>query len=344
MVMSTQLPELEDPDDQLNWLNANTNRFEPPDPGFDLLRANEQDLERFGIPPKPDQDTQPALYASWLEMFSQPLTFVEAYFSRALPEAYYSQSAGPSAALSRRQASRNWSGAYITPRDGRMFTQVLGSWRVPTVLPPPGGSPVATYGSSTWVGLDGQRRYLHSTLPQVGTAQFLNLIGIPGSTTEIWIEWWPLLPVTLPMQVVPGDLMMAWLIVVDPIHVLGVIVNLSRLLYSPFLLTAPMVRKPPQVPSFVQAHVSGTTAEWVTERPTSPKTGLVFDLPDYGTVVFNNCYAASALGPGKPIRVETLVSPRLIRMHKVEENPHRAVTISVAERPGAQSVKTYFRP
>jgi Peptidase A4 family len=341
MVMIVVTPEDEDPNAQLERINTNTRRFEVPE-GFDPLTALPEDLAQYGLPPKPDPATQPELYAFWLEMFSRSLTFEVANFSRALPQAYYNRSAG-AAGRSRHQASLNWSGAYITPRDGRMFTQVLGSWYVPTVLPPPGAPPQAAYGSSTWIGFDGQRSYLDSTLPQIGTAQFLNLVGLPGSTTESWIQWWPLLPVTLGMLVVPGDLMMAWLIVLNSTDVFFAIMNHSRLLYSSFIWSAPMVSMPPQVPSPVQANVSGATAEWVMERPAIIPTPDLFDLPDYGTVVFSNCYAVSALAPGGTGRVDTLVGAKLIRMYKVEGNPDRAVTISVAERLGADRVKTSFR-
>ncbi|MDP8921551.1 MAG: G1 family endopeptidase [Chloroflexota bacterium] len=339
--MRAILPEDPDPREQLASMNVRARRFQVPDE-FDPLTASEKELEEYGFPPRPDQATQPELYAFWLELFSRPLTYVEADFSLALPDEYYSQSAGAPAARSRHEASLNWSGAYVTPRDGRMFTQVLGSWHVPTVVPPPGGSPAATYGSSTWIGLDGQRSYLHSTLPQIGTGQFLNLIGIPGSKTEAWIQWWPRCPVTLGMRVVPGDRMMAWLIVLNSTDVFFMLANYSRGLYSAFVLTAPMVTLPPHVSAPVQANVSGATAEWVMERPAPCPHPDLFDLPDYSPVVFNNCYAVSAPAPGGAIRVETLAGARLIRMYAVKENPHRTVTVSVAEQLGPHQVKTSY--
>ena len=78
------------------------------------------------------------------------------------------------------------------------------------------------------------------------------------------------------------------------------------------------------------------------ERPAPCPLPDLFDLPDYSPVVFSHCYAVSARAPGGSIRVETLVGARLIRMYKVEENPHRTVTISVAERLGAHQITTSY--
>ena len=83
----------------------------------------------------------------------------------------------------------------------------------------------------------------------------------------------------------------------------------------------------------VQAEVSGATAEWVMERPTSLVTNQLYPLPNYGQVEFRQCYALSARAPGSPGRLERLIGPKLIKMFKIEQNPHRRVTISKATRP-----------
>ena len=77
-------------------------------------------------------------------------------------------------ASGRRESSLNWSGAYVTPRNGRQFTEVHGRWEVPAVAVPSGTSGSPEFRSSIWIGLDGQRRYFDSSLPQIGTAQVLN--------------------------------------------------------------------------------------------------------------------------------------------------------------------------
>jgi peptidase A4-like protein len=326
-------------------INSATDRFPPPPQGFDPLQARPGELETYGLPPMPDQATQPELFDFWHEMHSRPLSFPSVNFDYAPTVAQNAQSAAAVQARTRYQSSRNWCGAYVTPRSGRMLIEVLGSWKVPEVAVPSGAPLDAEYGCSTWIGFDGQRRYLDSTLPQIGTGQFLNLDGVPGPTTTSWIQWWPGPPLTLPsLPVSPLDTIMCWLTVVNATQVILRIKNASASSgpYLPFLWTAPQL---PMLhpPTPVQAQVSGATAEWVMERPAKWPTDELYELPDYGCVKLTGAIAKSATAPGQPSRVETLFGARLIRMYKVAEDPHRAVTISVAKRCGPHTVKTSYR-
>ena len=347
--MAELLPEIEDPQAQVEYLNANGRRFQAADQGFRLLDAGPDELDVIGYPPRPDEQAFPEVFAIWNDVFSLPLTYEPARFS--LPDASYSQANGSAISYTHHQGSRNWSGAYITPRDGLMITDVLAFWAVPTVTAPPGGPVSGTYGSSTWIGLDGQRGYFHSTLPQVGTAQFLNLPATPGSTTQAWVQWWPLCPVGLGMLVVPGDLMFAWLHVVSLTEVQFVLVNVSRLRVTPYTLFAPSIKMPPHVPTPVQAHVSGATAQWIMERPAVCPDPEPFRLPRFPPVEFFGCHALAARAPGPPEAEYRLVSPKLIRMYEVRGNPRRTVTVSVAARPDPvpgrpayTTATTTFRP
>jgi len=328
-------------EDPLAEIEAATERFEVPE-GFDPLRDGQVDLTRFGLPPRPDRDAQRELFDFWEELFSAPVTFQRAEFELALPESLHGRGYGTGGSGTHHEASLNWSGAYILPSDGRMLTQVLGSWRVPTILAPTGKPTGALYGSSTWIGFDGQREYFDSTLPQIGTGQFLNLPGEPGSTTKSWIQWWPRPAVTLDMLVVPGDLMLCWLIVVSQERVLFIIKNQSRGPLYWFIWRAPIVSKPPRYPMPARARVSGGTAEWVMERPAFGTPPVLFDLPDYSPVQFSSCLAVSSAIPGWTGQLERLGSPRLIGMYAIDPLPHRAVTVSVARRSGVNSVGTSY--
>ena len=345
-----QLPP-EDPDDLLERLNRETRRLHVPR-GFDPLTASQAERDQFGLPPRPDPEHEPELFGFWRELFSSPLSFEEGDFSFVRPQPHNFQRAGTAGARSRHESSLNWSGAYIIPRDGRMFTQVLGSWQVPPVAAPAGRPPSAEYRSSTWIGLDGQRSYLNSTLPQIGTAQFLNAAGYPpGPVTISWIQWWPLPPLTIgALQVARGDRMLCWLLVLNRTDVLFIIKNQMRNqmlgpLYM-FIMRAPRVIMPPQILLPVQTEVSGATAEWVMERPTSLVTNQLYALPDYGQVEFRQCYAVSARAPGSPGRLERLIGPTLISMFRVEQNVRRRATMSKARRPlvppGLSTVRTTF--
>ena len=309
-----QLPP-EDPDELLERLNRETRRLHPP-PGFDPLTASQAERDQFGLPPKPDPEHEPELYEFWVELFSSPLSFEEGDFSFVGPQPHNFHRAGAAGVRSRHESSRNWSGTYITPRDGRMFTDVLGSWRVPAVAPPAGQPPGAEYRSSTWIGFDGQRSYLNSTLPQIGTGQFFNAVGFPpGQAWISWIQWWPLPPLTiLSLPVAPGDRIMCWLLVLNRTDVLFIIKNHTQGPLHMFIMTAPKVIMPPWILVPVQAEVSGATAEWVMERPTSLVTNQLYPLPNYGQVEFRQCYALSARAPGSPGRLERLIGPKLINV------------------------------
>ena len=63
-------------------------------------------------------------------MFSPPLNFVAAAFSFPVPE-YRFNHLGPLPVIGTRyETSSNWSGGYITPKQGRTFIEVHGNWHV----------------------------------------------------------------------------------------------------------------------------------------------------------------------------------------------------------------------
>ena len=333
------------PEDQVTRINQQTITFETPETPYFPLNASDADLERYGFPPRPNQEEHPELYAFWRKMFERGIEeFVEITFSLIVPPAGHAQSARTLFSRTHREASLNWSGVYITPRDGRMFTDVVGSWYVPTVITPSGWPPSDPYGSSVWIGLDGQRRYLHSTLPQVGTGQYLNLPSMLGSTSTAWFQWWPQSEMTLPMTIVPGDYVMAWLLVLNQHQVHMILLNWSRLTLATFIWTAPTVIMPPFIMTPVQASVSGATAQWITERPAIAPTPVLYNLPNYGMVHFDDCMAASALNPGMAFVDRDVSNPRLIRMYRRATPPRRTVTISTARRISEHEVETHYQP
>jgi hypothetical protein len=318
--------------------------YERPPEGFDPLTAEPEVLAKHGIPPRPNAEEFPVLARFWTEMFSPPLVFAEEKFS-FLADPVLISSQLLMTASGRRESSLNWSGAYTTPRNGRQFTEVHGTWEVPAVAVPSGTSGNPEFRSSIWIGLDGQRRYLDSSLPQIGTAQFLNS---PDPPFSVWLQWWlrnnpmTFTPVLINLQILPGQRMMASLRVRDETHVDFLIENRTTgQIFLPFNMAAPT-----DTASGIQVKVSGASAEWVVERPSNATTGDVYDLPDYDEVHFTNCFAISANMPPSqppgPGLVQTLEGGRLINMYKVERNPSRTVAISKTERPDVDHFKTIF--
>ena len=103
------------------------------------------------------------------------------------------------------EISSNWSGAYITANQDRQFLQIWGTWTIPeqSAVAPGTASGAArdTYVCANWIGLDGQRLYLDSSLPQIGTQSTLQ----PDNTTtaQAWTQWWARGGAKIPPLVVP---------------------------------------------------------------------------------------------------------------------------------------------
>src|SRR5262245_42217487 len=268
-------------------VNRRVHFFPQPPEGFNPLTARPEALTRYGIPPKPDPAQQPALTRFWTEMYSLPLVFV---VPPSLPAVL------PQPRISR-EASRNWSGAYITPRNGQQFTEVHATWEIPLVAAPAGMSASAEYRSSIWIGLDGQRRYFDSSLPQLGTGQCVNA-PLPTPAFHTWCQWWlrdnpqTYVPDILSVGVAPGQRVMASLRVLNETQVHGIIENRTTGAILPFIMVAPT-----DMLSGMQLKVSGATAEWIVERPAGGIMGELYELPDYGIVHFTNCFALSAEMP-----------------------------------------------
>jgi hypothetical protein len=317
--------------------------FPQPPAGFNPLTARPEERAYYGIPPQPDPVQQRILTSFWTEMYSPPLVFVAPPSLLALlPERIRTELR--ITATAQREASLNWSGAYITPRNGQQFTEVHATWTIPSVMAPASMPGTAEYRSSIWIGLDGQRRYCDSSLPQLGTAQFVNA---PASVQPFhtWCQWWlrdnPLtyIPATLSVVVAPGQRVMTSLRVVNETQVDCIIKNRTTGEILPFTMYAPTDTSGRQV------KISGATAEWVVERPAKQPDEL-YELPNYGTVHFTNCFALSAKMPvggvPEPGRERTLDGARLIRMYKTERNPSRTVTLSKAEPPDVDQFKTLY--
>jgi len=333
-----------DPQSILDDINDRIEFFETPPEYLDPPRMYQDprvDLWRYGIPPRPDDGQFRVLADFWDEMFAYPLDYTAPTFTLPAMQVLISADLFLTTG-GRRESSANWSGAYITPRDGQQLTEVYGRWRVPTVGLPGGVVNPTECSSSVWIGLDGARRYFDSTLPQIGSGQDVN--SPTGSPYYVWWQWWmrdnPLTytPVISPVLVAPTHRILANLQVLDETHVLFLIKNQTTgKSYPSFKLKAPKHQVTGR-----RAKVSGATAEWIVERPADPATGP-YPLPAYGQVSLTDCYAIQALLPsgGTPgLGTErTLEGARLINMYQITGN--RRVPLSKPERPVRPDVDTF---
>ncbi|HET7883349.1 MAG TPA: G1 family glutamic endopeptidase [Acetobacteraceae bacterium] len=323
-----------------------------PGPDFDPLHAPPEELEKFGIIPRPDPERQPELYAHWAQIFAPPIRFVEPKVREVTAAFQLNLNVTSPATLatetSRYAKSSNWSGAFVVPVDDTMFVLVAGIWIVPTLaVPPPAFRPAGAtqYVCSSWVGLDGQRRYLNSSLPQIGTMQTLDVSGSPPQTTARgFFQWWDRENGGSFLQfdglsVQPGDVMLGAVWAMNPTQVVGYLVNISTAELAWVRVDAPTVHADGAP---LQLTVSGATAEWILERPTQFGSTELYAFPDYGTTSFSACWAGAALAAGPPTSFHDLEPARFIRMFDTLHDPTRTVFISMGERQSNSSVRCEY--
>jgi hypothetical protein len=330
--------------------------FPVPDGSFDASAANPALLRKYGLPPRPDPNRQPFLRRIWDRGFGAPLTLQEFMFSRDLVLAtryrpQFRQAEQMPFAETRFETSSNWSGAYITANADRQFLQIWGAWTVPgnLKLPPvPFRGPAGIdYVCSNWIGLDGQRLYFDSSLPQIGTASTLLANG--ATDAQAWTQWWArntsTAPLPLGLAVTPGDQVLSVLTASDPQTVICVMVNLSTMTGMAVEGTAPTVPLPDG--SNATPDIAGATAEWIVERPAIPgQPKTLYNFPDYGHTEFDLCMAVEGYGVdifslfgGLP---QELQSARRIRMFTVLSSPARTAFISMPERRSDTAVRISY--
>jgi len=298
----------------------------------------------YGLPAKPARDRLPRFRRLWDEIFGRDLAVVAHgpivrpdYFAQH-PASHNGGAVTPS--WGRYHSSLNWSGGHLTPKYGRAFSGCWGEWRVPRVALPANGAAGRRYRCSTWIGFDGQRNYLHSSLPQIGTEQSLDAAGNPAPPSA-WVQWWQrgsLHPaITLSgMPVAVGDHMVAGIWTDNRSQATLYLVNLTQsVLMQPLRMTAPSVNGQP-------LRVSAATAEWITEKPSIWPTDAMYELPDFGTVGFTGF--AVVAQPGDPAcRELDFAGARLTDMREIWRNPDRRVDVSLARKKNAAEVTTTYR-
>jgi hypothetical protein len=326
---------------------------------FDPVAAPDEELASFGIIPRPDREKQPKLYADWLSLFGpskggNPPEFVAADLQEVLaPWQFNTRPSAVSASgtgVSRTQGSGNWSGAYIVPTDNTMVVLVGGEWTLPTLALPPPPRQVANanqYVCSTWVGLDGQRRYLNSSLPQIGVSQTLLLPPNtpPQISAQAFFQWWDRQQTChtfikiLNLAVKPGDVVRGAVWAFSPTRVHAYLRNVTTGHLAAIGANAPVLR-PAHYPPF-QLTISGATAEWILERPSVVCSTDMFPFPKYTDTTFR-CWAGVARSAGPAQFSRDLHRSRLIRMYDRLANPMRTESVSVPHRGGVDTVQIHY--
>lgn len=331
-------------------------KFPFPPPHFRPLRASPAELQKYGLPQRPNDPNQRELLKAWLRLFEEPLTFRDPEPS---PEFRFLQPPTIRQIFpyqTRVQNSPNWSGASIVPSGGEQFVQIFGEWTVPKPKLPPvldQGRPGKTnrYHCVAWIGVDGNRRYLNSSLPQIGTEQILcvDSNGKQSYEYSVWFQWWARNQIRIKLEkltgirVGPGVSVMAMLWVIDPYHVVAVFRT-----FAPFNEITVLVREAPEVQLRglrTTPAISGAMAEWILERPQTPELiGAKLQLfPKYNPVRFRHCVAGAALSAGLPTSEKTLTGARLFRLFEAPERVRPCTRfISMPTRISTTSVEIHY--
>jgi hypothetical protein len=298
---------------------------------FDPSTKLDRELIGYGLPALNAMASNP-LATEFRRAFLQPranglpLRFMPALaMAAAGPDAAVIPLAAPTSQPA--QKSVNWSGGYLSPRDGHSFVSVMADWVVPTVSVPPGRTELEFH-SSTWIGLDGQKFYLDSSLPQIGTKQRCGP-GLAGKPPYYaWFQWWARgqeteeVPLLLP--VAPGDAISAIITVFDQDSVICNLRNVTQdVMLEAFRAWAPS-----------PCRISGATAEWIMERPSPPESDgwETYALPVYTPFEFTRCIAESRPPRSSALHDRDLQGARLIRMYEIVASPPGTRTISTAHR------------
>jgi Peptidase A4 family len=180
-------------------------------------------------------------------------------------------------ALAHASPSANWAG-YAVHRSGGSFTQVIGTWREPTLTCRRGQETFSSY----WVGIGGFSTSSRA-LEQTGTEVDCTSAGRVRAFA--WFELVPAASVRVRLKVPPGDLIRGTVAVTGrlvrvSLQDLTRHTTFSRVLHARVL--------------------DVTSAEWIVEAPSACLgNGKCVTLPlaDFGQATFNNSMVQSAGGP-----------------------------------------------
>jgi hypothetical protein len=287
----------------------------PPADGFDPITASADDLIRNGIFWKrPSASSHRALAKAWHGAFSRKGLAKDWIIPQLEPQARKTHNLRRSPRPQPDEtynlpANDRYAGAGL--RGSGPWDLVTGMWEVPLVSrppePPPQGSKIPTWDSSSWVGIDGF--FDANDALQAGVQQEVIIDDIgDGSTSRptqreeyvAWYEWFApreswspayIDQVNIPnMEVSPGQQVMCVVSYLNEpnnfalgtlgsIHFSNLTTNQS---YGLILFVPP------------RANAAGESVEWIMEAPNGGE--LYSSLPKFSPVVFTSAVASNVTG------------------------------------------------
>jgi Peptidase A4 family len=244
--------------------------YEPPRE-LDPMTADARDLQRFGLPPRPDDPRHRDRYDQVAGRLKGKLNYITPTFRRNEEKYHGPRQRLPEAAT---ETSTNWSGGVVFAPTGQSFSWVEGDWVIPDVDAPTDGT---WYYCSNWIGLDGDGS---GDVCQIGIE--CDVFRSGSSVTKdfyAWWEWFPLFEVQITnFPVSPGDMITALLCTggAGSTEAFAFLTNRTTGDSTSFSFDAPS-----------GTSLMGNSAEWVVEAPTV--NGQQSSLADYGEVFFSVC-------------------------------------------------------
>jgi Peptidase A4 family len=291
----------------------------------DQLKLSNTDLLARGYPPRPDPAVSPSRHARWLRQVSQPFAAVDptriphpgVSFAKSHPALKLMAPTlplpPPVAHSMFNSNSGIWSGAYLSNPNGQFYS-IQADWNVPGVFGLPNGPGYSAV--AEWIGLDSSGTDLY----QAGTdSECFNFgeFGWVFTNYWIWIELLPFAPWGVPnFPVSPGDSISVDIFVADQSGMTwfqnqnegnggltGADDSVWFMLYNytqgaSFWGTLPVA--PVNLGGLQSTGFTGTTAEFIIERPTDTSSNTPYPLASFGFATMQGCWYGDALYGDRP--------------------------------------------
>jgi len=261
-----------------------TTSIAPPE-GFDALSAADEDLAKYGFPPRPDANINVAAYSKWRKAMLASKTRIAPQLE--LTQVFHGPKRDASDNYNVTGRSSNWSGVVDfsgakSYNNSSSFYYILADYVVPVASPAYGACTGSWDYSSSWVGIDGDDS---GDVLQAGTESDALC---SGSTTSAyyaaWYEWYPYGEVRITnLPVNPGDDLFVEVWHTSATSGYAYIIN-----YNTDQAVTIGFSSPPGT------SLVGNSAEWIVERPTV--NGALATLTNYVTDYFSSAYAYTECG------------------------------------------------